>query len=241
MHKRLTAILLVTMMSVCLTACGGSEEKTESTEESSTQEIIDDGETGTTQAAIDELLNRSEIINPDDMEWGYHSSDSSDPQHWYPNGDKLSESYLMFDGDFLYVRDGENEEEYSVKVEGDHVINMQEDGKALDFVFTDSLTCYDVISDKWYMRADYNVALASLTASTFYCEAGDQWNITFNEDGTYSFEQDGKLVEGDWWFQDAYTISYTDDFGETWFKITYAEDSWEIISIEDTDVFYPGN
>ena len=46
-------------------------------------------------------------------------------------------------------------------------------------------------------------------------------------------------MEGDWWLSDARTIEYNDDYGTAWFQITYDDASWEVISIRDTDSFYP--
>lgn len=238
--KRAISFFLALCMFLALSACG---KKNPTPSAGNSTGVADaGGQTSEIPEPAPPLMpNLDNLIDPNEMEWGYDAPGSSDAQHWYPDGDKLSDYYLMFDGSFLYVRDGDTEDYYSVKVEDGHIVNLQEDGPELDFVFIDNLTCYDMINGQWYMRADYDAVMASLTASTFYCEAGDQWNITFYEDGTYSYNRDGELVEGEWWFQDANTINYIDDYGEVWFKITYAEGRWEIVSIKDTDVFYPQN
>ena len=213
MKKTIIAgLILVLCLALVLTGCGKAKTENEPTEsansnvetpapvESPAAEEPQVEEPAAEPEHVEEPVVEPEpayapdlnaLVNPEEIEWGYDAPGSSDPQHWYPDGDKLSDYYLMFDGDFLYVRDGELEDDYSVKVENGHLVNFAEDGPALDFVFTDNLTCYDMINDQWYMRADYDAVLASLTAATFYCEAGDQWNITFYEDGTYRFEQDG--------------------------------------------------
>ncbi|MGN0167641.1 MAG: hypothetical protein ACI4AB_06355 [Acetatifactor sp.] len=252
--ERIISLFMVFCVALVLTACGknGKENKTADSVQENTAETVELTETEQTETDADTepaeeesepeaalLPDLNHLVDPDEIQWGYDAPGSDEVQHWYPDGDKLSDYYLMFDGDYLYVCDGDIKDDYSVKVEDGHIVNFQEDGPAIDFVFTDNLTCYDMIEGRWYMRADYDEAIASLTSATFYCEAGDQWNITFHEDGTYSFERDGELIEGEWWFEDANTIDYIDDYGEIWFKITYAEDSWDVLSIQDTDVFYP--
>lgn len=239
---RLVSLLLAVCMVLALAACG---DKTTNPDTGANQSAAPSAPTGTdtnepAQPSAPEVEAPPEAgLDPSEIEWGYDSPGSSDYQHWYPDGDKLSGYYLMFEDDYVTVDDGGNRTTFSTTIADGHIVNWSEDDPAMDFVFIDNLTCYDLVDGQWYLRADYDAVMDSLTASTFYCEAGDQWNITFYDDGTYSYDRDGELVEGEWWFQDANTINYIDDYGETWFKITYAEDSWEVLSIEDTDVFYP--
>lgn len=209
------SLLLALVLALGLTACGGG---------------------GTAGGDGPDLES---LVNPEEIEWGYQSDDSDDAQYWYPDGDKQSDYYLIFEDDFVTVDDGGNRTEFVTAVEDGHVVNYNAEDPAMDFVFTDSLTCYDLKDGQWYMRANRDEATASLTAAPFVCEVGAEWTITFSADGTYSYDCDGTLMEGDWWFQDARTIEYNDDYGTTRFTITYADDSWEIVSIRDTDNFYP--
>ena len=91
------------------------------------------------------------------------------------------------------------------------------------------------------MRVDYDAVMASLTTATFYCEAGDQWSFTFYDDGTYSRDFDGEITEGQWWFNDAATICFVDDYGEAWIEVYYDDSSWEIVALEYvSEMYYPG-
>ena len=209
------SLLLSLVLALGLTACGGG---------------------GTAGGGEPDL---EAVVDPAEIEWGYQADDSDDAQYWYPDGDKQSDCYLIFEDDFVTVDNAGNRTRFSTDIADGHVVNYNEEDPAMDFVFTDSLTCYDLKDGQWYMRADYDEAAASLTAAPFVCESGEQWTITFHDDGTYSYDCDGTLMEGDWWFQDARTIEYNDDHGTTRFTITYADDSWKIVSIRDTDNFYP--
>lgn len=209
------SLLLALVLALGLTACGGG---------------------GTAGGGEPDL---EAVVDPAEIEWGYQADDSDDAQYWYPDGDKQSDYYLIFEDDFVTVDDGGNRTRFSTDIADGHVVNYNEEDPAMDFVFTDSLTCYDLKDGQWYMRADRDEATASLTAAPFVCEAGAEWTITFSADGTYRYDCDGTLMEGDWWFQDARTIEYNDDYGTTRFTITYADDNWEIVSIRDTDNFYP--
>lgn len=238
---RLVGLLLAVCMALTLSACGKKDPAADGGSPADASGASG-GSASVQEPVVPEYGHEPDpdtLIDPGGMEWGYDSPDSSDPQHWYPDGDKLSGYYLMFEDDCVTVNDGGDRTTFFTAVADGHIVNWSEDDPAMDFVFTDDLTCYDLVNEQWYLRADYDAVMDSLTASTFYCEAGDQWNITFHDDGTYSYERDGELVEGEWWLRDANTIHYADDYGETWFRITYAGDSWEVLRIEDTDVFYP--
>lgn len=80
-------------------------------------------------------------------------------------------------------------------------------------------------------------------ASTFVCEAGDEWKYTFSDYGTLTYEDDGDMQEGTCWIGDARSIhNYLEsEFEETggWFDIVYKKNSREIDYIEDMDIWYP--
>ena len=219
---KMIGLFLAICMALALTACGGTEPSQ-----------------GTATNQPSEPPAPETLVDPEEIEWGYEAPGSSDTQYWYPDGDKLSDYYLMFEDGYLTIINGDNRTTFDTAVEDGHIVNYDDEDPDFDFVFPDILTCYEVNDGQWYARADFDALMDSLTAATFVCEAGEQWNITFYEDGTYSYNCDGNLMEGDWWLSDARTIEYNDDYGTTRFTITYAEDSWEIVSIRDTDNFYP--
>ena len=152
----------------------------------------------------------------------------------------LREWTVSEDG-YLTIDDGGERTNIPMQSEDGHYVNSWEGDPAVDFVFLDNLTCYDMIGEQWYMSAIYDEALASLTASPFYCEAGDQWSFTFYDDGTYSLDFDGEITEGQWWFNDACTICFMDDYGEAWIEVYYDDISWEIVALEYvSEMYYPG-
>ena len=65
--------------------------------------------------------------------------------------------------------------------------------------------------------------------------------IDFYDDGTYSLDFDGEITEGQWWFNDACTICFMDDYGEAWIEVYYDASSWEITGLEYvSEMYYPG-
>lgn len=181
-------------------------------------------------------------MDPEEIEWGYQAPGISDTQYWYVDGDKSATSFLFFEDGCLTMVDGETRSTVDTKISDKHIVDAETNGGLFDFVFTDVLTCYDLVCKEWYKRADYEAVVESLTGAAFVCEAGSQWKYTFNADGTMVYDNDGTLKTGTWWIQDARTINnHYDDEGNTggWFEITYNDDGWSIKSIKDTDVFYP--
>lgn len=229
--KKSIALLLAFLLLLALAACGSKSpaKSPDSTEPATTSEPE---VTPAPETAVD----------PTEIEWGYQAPGSSDTQYWYVDGDKSAASFLFFEDGYLTTVDGETRSTIDTKIVDKHIVDYDTDGGTFDFVFTDVLTCYDLVSGQWYMRSDYETVVDSLTGATFVCEAGSQWKYTFNADGTMVYDNDGTLNTGTWWIQDARTINnHYDDEGDTggWFEITYEDESWAIKSIKDTDIFYP--
>lgn len=236
-NRKLRIPALALLIAICLCACGGNSKGISSENAAGENTTKDSGDT-TENEKIPEAVEDPEV-----MEWGYNydQEGNNDSQYWYPDGDKTQTTFLFFNDDNMTFVDGEERETIDTKVENKHVVDLDTEGQVFDFVFTDVFTCYDLVSGQWYMRSSYETAMKSLTASTFVCEAGDQWKITFFEDGTLKYDNDGKIMTGTWWFSDAYTVTYQYDEEDytTWFWLHYEEDGWNIVSIEDTDIFYP--
>lgn len=234
--KQAISLLLALCMILALAGCGkktGSGAPTSSAGSSS--------QTPGTTAQEPVMPEPAANVDPEDMRWGYENDGSGDYVHWYPDGDKFSDYYLVFEDGYLTIDDGGKRTNMPMQSEDGHYVNSFEGDPAVDFVFLDNLTCYDLVGEQWYMSAVYEEAVASLTASPFYCEAGDQWSFTFYDDGTYSRDFDGEIVEGQWWFNDATTIYYVDDYGETSIKVYYDDSSWEITGLEYvSEMYYPG-
>lgn len=244
---RVTALALLLSASLC--ACGGgassgsgntegkAEEKTTAAQTEAETRKETETEAPETKQAVPEA-----VLDPEEIKWGYNEVGNNDTQYWYPDGDKTQKTYVFFEDLYLNRVDGEEREALSSEIVDGHIVDYDTKGKEFDFVFTDVFTCYDLVSGQWYMRSSYDQALETLTAAVFVCEAGDQWKIAFHEDGTVEYDCDGKNYAGTWWFEDACTVNYSfdgDDGYSGWFKLHYEDTTWKIVSIEDTDLFYP--
>ena len=247
MMKRIFALLLTLTLLFSLTACGG---KTPSDDQAGSKPSDDTPPaTSTTPAASTTQPEPAPVqipdavVDPDELEWDYQSSDSMDAQYWYVDGVKNPISFIFFSDDLLTVVEGSERETFETLTVDQHIVDAETQGGQFDFVFTDIFTCYDLVGECWYQRADPEVLLQSLTAATFVCDAGDEWKITFHDDGTLLYEDDGETENGTWWVGDARTIHTHLESEEEghggWMEIVYQEDSWEIDHLEDMDSWYP--
>lgn len=242
--KKLLSVLCCLTIILTLASCGKKKTGTDAPAPSTGSSTQTPGTT-TQQPVVPEpdpepvMPEPAANVDPNDMQWGYENDGSNDYVHWYPDGDKFSDYYLMFEDGYLTINDGGQRTGMFMDSVDGHYVNGREDDPAVDFVFLDNLTCYDMIGEQWYMSAIYEEAVASLTAAPFYCEAGDR-SFTFYDDGTYSRDFAGEITEGQWWFNDAATIYYVDDYGEVWIEVYYDDSSWEIVSLEYIDqMYYP--
>lgn len=233
--KRLLTGLMALMILFSLSACGSKAPAQSPTQPAGVSEPAP-------APAPTSAPDPEAVVDPDEIEWGYQRSDIMDAQYWYVDGDKSAASFLFFEDDRLTTVNGGTRSTVDTKVVDKHIVDMKSDGAAFNFVFTDVLTCYDLVSKQWYMRADYQSVVNSLTAATFVCELGSQWKYTFHADGTMVYDNNGAQKTGRWWIGDARTIkNYLDgeENSSGWFTINYEEGSWNILSIEDMDVYYP--
>lgn len=254
----------VLVLALCFGGCGSKapEKPAASAAESKTQEssvtsqaaqssAIEEkqsSETQITEPETSEVQTQQPtipdvVVDPAEIKWGYEATGSDDTQHWYCNGDRSLTSYLFFDGDYVTKVEGEQREQYDVDIVNRHMVDWDTKGQVFDFVFTDMFTCYDYVSGLWFMRMDVDAVMQSLTSARFVCEAGEQWNIKFNNDYTFDYEFDGENITGNWWFDNARTISYHmdkwDENESAWFTMEYEDGGWEVVSIKDTDYFFP--
>lgn len=86
------------MLIFCLAACG--------------KQNPDSGTGGSQQSAPEPTA----VINPNELEWGYEATGSSDTQHWYAGGVKSQSDYVFFDDYTLTVVKGGETSEISVSV-----------------------------------------------------------------------------------------------------------------------------
>lgn len=182
------------------------------------------------------------VVDPEELEWGYEEAGSSDTQHWYVDGIKSQSDYIFFEYIYLYIVKGGEKEDVHTDLKDKHIVDTETGGEDYDFVFTDIFTCYDLVSGKCYKRSDYKAVVDSLCAADFICEADDAWTLTFNTDGTMSYNHENEPEKGTWWITDARTVSYRFDYeteGGGWFTISYNDADWTIASLKDMDVFYP--
>lgn len=251
--KRVFALLLTLTLLFSLAACGGktpSDGQTGSKPSGDTLPATSAPPAASTTPAVSTPHPEptpapipDAEVDPDELEWGYQSSDSMDTQYWYVDGERNPISFIFFDDDCLTIVEGSARETVDTLIVDQHIVDAETEGEQFDFVFTDLLTCYDLVGECWYQRADPEILVESLTAATFVCDAGDEWKITFHDDGTLLYENDGETENGIWWIGDARTIhthleSEAEGYGG-WMDIFYREDTWEIDHLEDTDSWYP--
>lgn len=222
--KKTIALILSLALALALAACGGSDKPTGSPEPPSQPDSV---------ASID----------PDDVEWGYESPGLPDTEHWYADGVKSKSDYIFFDDNYLTVVKSGEATQVLMDIEDMHFLDNETGGQTYDFVFSDWYACYDNVSKQWYKRCDYDAMTASLTATDFVDEADSTWTLTFNADGTMSYNHNGEPRIGTWSMERALTINYHfDDEADGqggWFKIFYNEMDWTVERIEDMNVFYP--
>ena len=174
--KRIIAALLAFLMLLALSACGSKTPAESPTfdEPAPTVEL---------ERTPDPTPVPEAVVDPEEIEWGYQAPGISDTQYWYVDGDKSATSFLFFEDGCLTMVDGETRSTIDTKISDKHIVDAETNGGLFDFVFTDVLTCYDLVCKEWYKRADYEAVVKSLTGATFVCEAGSQWKYTFNEIG----------------------------------------------------------
>lgn len=233
--KRFAAVILALVMVSSLVACSPEAKPSSSS--------MDDKPTSTsTSTPAPTPETPQAVVDPEELEWGYEESGSSDTQHWYVDGNKSKSDYIFFEDIYLYiVKNGETESVHT-DFKDKHIIDTDTEGKGYDFVFTDIFTCYDLVSGKCYKRSDYKAVVDSLCASDFICDTDNAWTLTFNSDGTMSYNHENEPKNGTWWITDAQTVSYRFDSeseGGGWFVISYNDADWTIASLKDMDVFYP--
>lgn len=200
---------------------------------------------GNTGSGSDALPEAGDCLDPNELEWGYDAPGTAvmDTEHWYPDGDKTLSRYLFFEDDCLTVVDGGEPEYIRTEIVEQHLVDAETGGSAYDFLFVDAFTCCDLVSGQWYARADYDAVLRSLTSVTWVTGSEGQWKYHFYEDGTMSYDDNGTTQTGTWRMEEAHLIdTHFDDEAEGyggWMNIAYADESWDIVSLQDTDYWYP--
>lgn len=232
-------LLLAACMALTLAACGKDTPETTEAPSVQTEQPTEQTVPEVTERGIPE---DTDCLDPGELEWGYDAPGTSvmDTEHWYPDGDKTSPIYLFFEDDRLKVVDGGESESIRTKTVDRHLVDLDTEGTVFDFVFPDVFTCCDLVSGQWYARADLDAVVSSLTAVTWVTGSEGQWRLTFSEDGTLVFDDDGTPVGGTWWMDEAHLLRLRYEDGQGgWMNVNYAEDSWQVTSLEDADEWYP--
>ena len=224
--RKSVSLLLILALVFCLAACGGKKANDPEGAEQPTVEPV---------AAVD----------PNDIEWGYEASGLSDTQHWYADGQKSQTDYIFFEDDSITVIKGGEATELAAEIADMHLVDTKTGGQTHDFTFSDYFTCYDAVSKTQYKRCDYDAFVASLTAAELVNEVDAAWTLTFNADGTMSYNHNNEPHVGTWWMEDARTIHYhfddeADDQGG-YFDVVYSEADWTVDHVADMDAYYPAS
>ena len=172
--KALTALLVAccaAVLAFSLAGCGGNNGG---------------GAVAKKEPAANEHPRMLETCGPNDF-----GDPSGSNDMWYVDGDK-SKGGLFFEN-FYYPQavfvdaDGTITEPGSSKVEDKHLRPESTDVRDYDIVFNDAMTCYDYVTETWYLRGDGDVAkYEKLVADTSWADKDDPDNnyFTLNADGT---------------------------------------------------------
>lgn len=164
--KALTALLVAccaAVLAFSLAGCGGNDGG---------------GAVAKKEPAANEHPRMLETCGPNDF-----GDPSGSNDMWYVDGDK-SKGGLFFEN-FYYPQamfvdaDGTITEPGSSKVEDKHLRPESTDVRDYDIVFNDAMTCYDYVTETWYLRGDGDVAkYEKLVADTSWADKDDFPTIT---------------------------------------------------------------
>ncbi|MBO4365971.1 MAG: hypothetical protein J5804_06750 [Eggerthellaceae bacterium] len=134
-------------------------------------------------------------VFPEEIYSGYVvDNDGRTSDIWWKDGQEGTEGIYITDagneaGKCVTWVDGDGKDVDSqfyceVSPEG-HLVSEEGKEPELDIVFNDDLTCYDYVTDTWYIRGDADQLTSELAGLTFATD-DDSWTITFNPDGTFT-------------------------------------------------------
>ena len=106
--KRIISLFAIICIVLAMTACGNGKGET-GDENSKAENSSAAGNGGEAEASDPGTVPEPEaVLDPEEIDWGYEAVGSQDAQHWYPDGDKLADYYIIFDDyGYLIVDDGE--------------------------------------------------------------------------------------------------------------------------------------
>lgn len=123
-------------------------------------------------------------------------------------GNDAGKSVTWVDGD-----GNETASQFDLEVSDDgHLVSKEGADPAVDIVFNDPLTCYDAVSDAWYVRGDA-AELAGLLEGLSLATEDGRWTVTFGEDGTFAEVYDEEEGTGTWEFISSCNVRLTYDNG----------------------------
>lgn len=156
-------------------------------------------------------------INPSDVYFGNVLDGTRSSDTWWANGEVGTEGvYFAWAhndaGMAIHWVDGNNAdtaEQASVEITEDgHLLSTKGAEPEADFMFYDDLTCYDNVTQTWYMRGDAEMLNAEVSGKIY---AAGIWQITLADDGTFTDVYGDTTQTGTWAFNSSTTVKLTYD------------------------------
>lgn len=135
-------------------------------------------------------------ISPTEISWG--------DDCWYQEGARNGDSF--------------NEKNLNYSIKDMHMSGVSDNGTKYDLIFVDELTAYDLLSETYYRRADYDTLYNDLISGKFVNAQ--------NENDYYVFKDSGKSIEyfgnqvfkGSWSFKTSSILKVYDNTCKEYFE-----------------------
>jgi hypothetical protein len=178
--------------------------------------LVSGGPSGSETGPMAEVEPQANI-SPDEVYFGNVLDGVRSSDTWWANGEAGTEGvYFAWAhndaGIAIHWVDGNNAdtaEQASVEITEDgHLLSAKDAEPEADFVFYDDLTCYDNVTQTWYMRGDAEMLNAEVSNKVY---ATGVWQITLADDGTFTDVYGDTTQTGTWAFNSSTTVKLTYD------------------------------
>jgi len=196
--KRTLAIILVLCTLFCLCACGKDKD-------TQAAQNMQQGASGEIAANV----------NPTFINWGNRRGEENSADPWYPDG-KIGDEFIYFgigesSSGIVCFREkaGELVAQTPCSLTDDLHLVAEAEGEDFDIIFPGEFHAYDLKTEKWYIRANYDFLLGMFSGKTF-AEKTDSGNtLSFGEDGSCTEMYQGTEYSGTWKLINATTVRFT--------------------------------
>lgn len=218
--KKIIAVLLITVLSLCIAGCDKND----------------------VQDTPDIAVNAPTVtIDPNSINWGYDAVKDEYDRWYLQNTDDVT--YIYFENIdaqapqgsvciYNLVQSGVVKESAFLYHNGDnHLKSTADSSVVVDFVFQDNFSAYDYTTDSWYSRGDLVSLNAQFQGKEYYEESDNTNTLVFNTDFTCTETVNGIASRGTWELTSKKTLVCTFEKTTYQFSITYDADA-SVTSIE---------